>query len=260
MGSSKIPSIYPTGSYVSFVGIVTALRIESRCITTRHLSLGKIINLGDNAAICLCGMGEDAAHKAATKLLAEGATSLISFGVAGALDSKLRPGDLVLPESIYTKRLLPVSLDWRNRVQECLPSHLQIFSGKLATSKKVLTSLNEKRKFAKTTGAFAVDLESGAIAEVAKNSGIPFLAIRAISDPVDFSPPPALLSSVNPDGSAKLGQILALLLQRSVTLSTLLRLAREVRTARSTLSAVVFYAGEELGLRHNHFSAKKSEQ
>lgn len=248
MGSSKIPSIYPTGSYVNFVGIVTAMRIESRCITTRHLSLGEIINLGDNAAICLCGMGENAARNAATKLLAEGASSLVSFGVAGALDSKLRPGDLMLPESIYTKQMLPVSSAWRSRVQECLPSHLRVIGGTLATSNKVLTSLIEKRKFAETTGALAVDLESGAIAEAAKNSDMPFLAIRAISDPIEFSPPSALLNSVNSDGSAKLGQILALLLQRSVTLSTLLRLAREVRTARSTLSVVVSHARTELGL------------
>ena len=236
---------------MNFVGIVAAMRIESRCITTRHLPLGEVISLGDSSAICLCGMGANAARKAATKLRAGGATSLISFGVAGALDSKLRPGDLLLPESIYSGRLLPVSVTWRDRVQKCLPSHLRIIGGKLATSKKVLTSLIEKREFAKITGACAVDLESGAVAEVAENSDMPFLAIRAISDPIEFSPPRALLDAVNPDGSANLSQILSLLLQRSVTLSTLLRLAREVRTARSTLSTVVLHAGMELGIQPN---------
>jgi hopanoid-associated phosphorylase len=196
-------------------------------------------------------MGESAARKAATKLQAGGATCLMSFGVAGALDPKLRPGDLVLPESIYSGRLLPVSLTWRDRVQERLPSHLRIIGGKLATSKKVLTSLIAKREFAETTGAFAVDLESGAIAEVAESSDMPFLAIRAISDPIEFSPPLALLDTVNPDGSANLSQILSLLLQRSVTLSTLLQLARDVRTARSTLSTVVLHAGMELGIQPN---------
>jgi hypothetical protein len=121
----------------------------------------------------------------------------------------------------------------------------------LATSKKVLTSLIEKREFAKITGACAVDLESGAVAEVAENSDMPFLAIRAISDPIEFSPPLALLDTVNPDGSANLSQILSLLLQRSVTLSTLLQLARDVRTARSTLSTVVLHAGMELGIQPN---------
>jgi|TARA_B110000881_G_scaffold62520_1_gene54136 adenosylhomocysteine nucleosidase len=236
---------------VNIVGIVVAMRIEARCITNRHLPLGEIINLGDNSKICLCGMGESAARKAAKKLQEEGATSLISFGVSGALDSKLRPGDLVLPQSIYNERLLPVSLAWRDRVQECLPSNLRVIGGKLATSKKVLTSSNEKRDFARITGASAVDLESGAVAEVAEDSDTPFLAIRAISDPIEFSPPLALLDAVNPDGSANLSQIISLLLQRSVTLSTLLRLGRDVRTARATLSTVALHAGIELGTQSN---------
>lgn len=238
---------------MNFVGIVAAMRIESRCITTRHLPLGEIINLGDNSAICLCGMGENAARKAATGLQAGGATSLVSFGVAGALDSTLRPGDLVLPESIYDEHLLPVSLIWRDRIHERLPSNLRVIGGRLASSKKILTSLTEKREFANTTGACAVDLESGAVARAAENLDMPFLAIRAISDPIEFSPPLALLDAVNPDGSANLSQILSLLLQRSVTLSTMLRLAREVRTARSTLKKVVLHAGMELGMQPNHF-------
>ena len=232
---------------MNIVGIVVAMRIEARCLTNRHLPIGEIINLGNNSKICLCGMGGNAAREAAIKLQEEGATSLLSFGVSGALDSKLRPGDLVLPQSVYNERLLPVSLAWRDRVQKCLPSNLRVISGKLATSKKILTSSNEKCDFARITGASAVDLESGAIAEVAEDSDIPFLAIRVISDPIEFPPPLALLDAVNPDGSAKISQIISLLLHRSVTLSTLLRLGRDVRTARATLATVVLHAGIELG-------------
>ena len=231
---------------MNIVGIVVAMQIEARCLTNRHLPIGEIINLGNNSKICLCGMGGNAAREAAIKLQEEGATSLISFGVSGALDSKLRPGDLLLPQSVYNERLLPVSLAWRDRVQKCLPSNLRVIGGKLATSKKVLTSSNEKCDFARITGASAVDLESGAIAEVAEDSDIPFLAIRVISDPIEFSPPLALLDAVNPDGSAKISQIISLLLHRSVTLSTLLRLGRDVRTARATLATVVLHAGIDL--------------
>ena len=232
---------------MNIVGIVVAMRIEARCLTNRNLPIGEIINLGNNLKICLCGMGGNTAREAAIKLQEEGATSLISFGVSGALDSKLRPGDLVLPQSVYNERLLPVSLAWRDRVQKCLPSNLRVIGGKLATSKKILTSSNEKCDFARITGASAVDLESGAIAEVAEDSDIPFLAIRVISDPIEFSPPLALLDAVNPDGSAKISQIISLLLHRSVTLSTLLRLGRDVRTARATLATVVLHAKIELG-------------
>ncbi len=238
---------------MNLVGIVAAMRVEARCITKRHLPLGKMVNLGESTAIWLCGMGEEAARRAATGLQAGGATTLMSFGIAGALDPFLRPGDLVLPELIYAGRsLLPVSLVWRARIQQCLPSHLRVIGGTLAASHQVLTSVVEKRELAKSTGACAVDLESGAVAEVAANTGVPFLAIRAIADPMEFSPPSALLDAVHPDGGAKLARILSLLLHRSVTLSTLLRLAAELRTARSTLSTVVLYAGMELGIQPNH--------
>ncbi len=231
------------------IGIVTAMRIEASCITNRCLPLGEIISLGKNTSICLCGMGENSARKAAERLQERGATSLISFGVAGAISPTLNAGDLVLPESIYNERLLPVSLSWRNQIQNRLPSHLRVIGGKLATCKKVLTSMSEKQEFAKITGACAVDLESGAVAEVAEKSDMPFLAIRVISDPLEFSPPLALLDAVNPDGSTNITQIISLLLKRSITLSTLLRLASEVRSARKTLSAVILHAGIELGIK-----------
>ena len=59
-----------------------------------------------------------------------------------------------------------------------------------------------------------MDMESGAVAEAAAHAGMPFLAIRAISDPVEFSPPPVLLDAVRPDGSADLARLLPLLVRR----------------------------------------------
>ncbi len=230
------------------VGIVAAMRVEASCLTSSRLPFNARVGLGGGAAIWLCGMGEKAAREAAVGLRASGATTLVSFGLAGALDSSLRPGDLVLPESIHAGGILPVDLDWRNRLQQCLPAHLSIASGILATSSRVLTSANAKRELAESTGACAVDMESGAVAEVAANAGVPFLAVRVIADPVEFSPPQVLLKAVRPDGSADPARLLALLLRRSVTLGTLLRLAAQLRAARSTLRIVVQYAGMELGV------------
>jgi hopanoid-associated phosphorylase len=171
----------------------------------------------------------------------------MSFGFAGALYSGLNPGALVLPESIHTGgRLLPVDLNWRARLQRCLPDHLNITGGVLATSSTVLTSTSAKRDLAKATGANAVDMESGAVAEVAAIAGLPFMAVRAISDPLEFSPPGVLLEAVRPDGNPHLARVLKLLLTRSLTLGTLLRLASGASTARSTLSTVVRYADEEM--------------
>ena len=51
------------------------------------------------------------------------------------------------------------------------------------------------------------------------------------------------------DGSADLVRLLPLLVRRSLAVGTLLRLAMGSRAACSTLSAVVRYAGGEMGMR-----------
>ena len=229
------------------VGIVTAMRVEASCLTRADLPFNEMASLGEGAAIWLSGMGEKAAREAAEGLQQSGCTTLVSFGLAGALDSSLRPGDLVLPDSIHTGHQLPVDLDWRNRLRQQLPVHMKITSGILAASPGVLTSADAKRELAEATGACAVDMESGAVAQVAARAGIPFIAIRVIADPLDFSPPPPLMSAVRPDGSADPVRLMALILRGSVTLGTLLRLGSQLRSARSTLLAVVKHAGTELG-------------
>jgi adenosylhomocysteine nucleosidase len=248
MGPRKVSCTEPEDLCVKEIGIVTAMRMEARCITRRPLPFNQRISLGQNASIWLCGMGEEAARQAAAGLKAGGAGALISFGFAGALDSNLRPGDLVLPETVHAGNLMPVDLSWRSRLLKMLPASLSVSGGTLAASKQVLSSASAKLHLANATGASAVDMESGAVAEAAAHAGLPFLAIRVISDAVEFSPPPALLGAIRPDGSADLARLLPLLLRRSVTLPALLRLAVESRAACSTLSAVARYANTELGI------------
>lgn len=231
------------------VGVITAIRAEAGCIVSRKLPFNQMVRLSDDAAIWVCGMGENAARQAAKNLLENGATALVSFGVAGALGSSLRSGDLVLPGAIFVNgETLPVTIDWRDQLKRLLPVELTVVGGTLAASKKVVSTEIAKRELAKVTGACAVDMESGAIAEVAMNAGIPFITIRAITDPIEFSPPEALLSAVYPDGSVNAMRLISLVLQRSVGIGTLMRLGRGMRAASDTLSAVVSHSdGNDLG-------------
>lgn len=224
------------------------MRVEARCITSCRLPFNEPVRLGENAALWLCGMGAEAAQNAAEGLGTSGVAALVSFGFAGALDSSLNPGDLVLPELIYSGRLLEVDLDWRDNLRQRLPAQLKVAGGILAASTDVLTSGRAKQELAQASGACAVDMESGAVAIAASHAGIPFLAVRAISDPAEFSPPPVLLSAVRPDGSADLRRLLSLLLRGALTIGTLRRLAGDSRAACATLSSVARFAGVEIGM------------
>ena len=116
------------------VGIVTAMRVEARCITHGRLPFNERISLGEHGAIWLSGIGAEAARAAAEGLRASGATALMSFGFAGALEPSLRPGNLILPELIHTGRLLEVDLSWRDRLRRRLPAHISVVGGVLAAS------------------------------------------------------------------------------------------------------------------------------
>jgi hopanoid-associated phosphorylase len=232
---------------VYITGVVTALRAEASCITSARIPFNEIMAVDDHVVLRLSGMGAEAAQTAAEGLCQHGVTALVSLGVAGALDSSLKPGDLVLPDAIiHAGKRLPVNIAWRNRLQQLLPADITVINGILANSAVPLTSEKTKRDLAQVTGACAVDMESGAIAEVAAIAGIPFIAVRAIIDPIQFSPPQALLGAVYPDGDVNPMRLLVLVLKRSVHVGTLMRMGNGMRAARKTLSRVIQIAGAGL--------------
>lgn len=223
-----------------------ALRAEARCVTPRPISLNEKIVLNEQTVLYLSGIGSKAAQIAAEHLCQQGATRLVSFGVAGALDARLKPGDLVLPDAIHDEMLLPVELKWRNRLHHKLANELTVVNGILANSPKTLTTQQSKQDLAIKTGACAVDMESSAIASVAAKAQIPFIAVRAIIDPLEFSPPEALLSAVNADGSVKILPLMKLILTRSVRIGTLLEMSKGMQAACHTLKRVIKLSGIDL--------------
>jgi adenosylhomocysteine nucleosidase len=245
---------------MSVVGIVCAMKSEASCIMNLRFPLYKLARPGENTRLCLCGVGTNMAADAASLLQKYGVDALVSFGVAAALDPSLTPGDLVLPEAILSEDKIGtgteagaeseenrlVNQEWRNRIQRQLSSQLTIVGGTLVTSQVPLTSREAKLELGKATGACAMDMESADVAGVAAKAGIPFIAIRAIIDPVEFSPPEALLSVVYPDGSVQLFRFLSLLLNRSVDLKTIFHLALAMQAARTTLLTVVKTLGMSL--------------
>ncbi len=204
----------------------------------------QVVKVGEATLLCLSSMGSDAARGAALKLHEHGCSALVSFGVAAALDDKLIPGDLVLPESIAVNGgSLPVDLQWRNCLAGLLSKHLTVAGGTLIDTGIPLTSRQVKLALGEANGACAADMESAAVAKVAADNNIPFIAIRAIVDPIDFSPPEALLSAVYPDGGVDIIKLITLLLNRSVSIRTLIHLAMGMHAARTALTKAVQTAG-----------------
>jgi adenosylhomocysteine nucleosidase len=203
----------------SRIGFVTGLTAEAR-IARR---CGGLVRAG--------GGLPDGAEHAARALVADGARALVSFGLAGGLDPALRPGALIVPEAVLEAGVVyTVDAALAGRFGGPTPH-------RLLAGRAVVPDAAAKRT-ARSGGADAVDLESGAVARVALEHGLPFAVVRAICDPAERDLPPAALAALDRKGAVRLMGVLGALVRRPVQARDLIALAGDVARARKTLLAV----------------------
>jgi adenosylhomocysteine nucleosidase len=102
---------------------------------------------------------------------------LISSGFAGALRGDLKVGDLVLGENFSDPRLAGAA----RRLLADEPTHV----GGLSTQSLMAERPADKSALAAATGAIAVDMETGWIAEACARAGVPMVSLRVVSDAAD---------------------------------------------------------------------------
>jgi len=167
-------------------------------------------------------------------LVCAGARGIISFGVAGGLSPSLKPGDVVVASSVVTaKARFTTDPRWsqslQNAVQHAIPS-LPVF----AADATVMTVL-EKEALWKGTGAAAVDMESGAAAEVAEHYGLPFAVLRVIIDPAHRSIPISAAVGARENGNTDGLAVIRSLMRRPGDIGEIIRLADDARKANRSL-------------------------
>jgi adenosylhomocysteine nucleosidase len=226
-------------------GIVAAMVAEARILSKGPIAPGELILLPGGAMLLLSGIGANRARVAAQALLEKGATALVSWGSAGGLMPVLPPGSLILPERILgaDQSVYPADPVWHERLCSRLKGYVDPQRGVLAESKQVLATRAEKAALLRRTGAVAVDMESASIAQIAKEAGIPFMAIRAIADGAQLDMPRSALDSIDEFGRVRPMRLLSLMARHPVELFALLRMGRNFRAAETTLARVALRAG-----------------
>ncbi|MDD2768474.1 MAG: phosphorylase [Methylococcus sp.] len=223
------------------LGLVVALPAECRTLTRQRLHRGEVHALSDSLSVCLSGSGAANAEKASHRLAKEGCTALVSWGCAGALSSHLASGDLVLPSEIACPdgSILPIASDWQRRaVRHAETLRCRLSTGRLAASAGVIHSHDAKRALAGSTGAEAVDMESGAVARTAASLGLPVLVVRTIADHAELTIPRSVLDALDPYGDTRLLRLMGNLALRPGELPDLIRLALAFKAASATLRAM----------------------
>ncbi len=193
--------------------VITGLTAEARIAAP----LGPTIAAGGT---------RDAARRV---VLPEHTQRLLSFGLAGGLDPALRPGTLVIPRHVITDG---------DKIA-CDAELLAWLGGPtcdaVLDAPDIVATSAAKHALFRTTGAAAIDLESG---EVARR-GLPFAVLRAVCDPADETLPPAALRGLTEAGGIDMIAVLGSLMRQPTQLSALLRLGRHANRARSSLKSAV---------------------
>lgn len=230
------------------VGIVAPMWGEAKCFTPAGVARQRLSEIGEGVLLCVSGMGRERAAQAARDLLGRGATALVSAGVAGGLDPRLSPGDLVIAERVLAADGTTHATDatWREALASRLHTELDCTIATLVESPSVIAAPEEKAACFRATGASAVDMESAAIAAEAARADVPCLVLRAVCDPADMCIPGCALAAADPQGKPRPALFLGALLRHPGDIVDVIRLQRAFRTAQVALRSAVRLAGTRL--------------
>jgi hopanoid-associated phosphorylase len=210
------------------VGVVAALASEAR-------ALGP----GGGSLLAVSGIGRAAAEAAARSLVEAGVSALITFGMAGGLDPALKPGSVVLPGEVISPegKHYVACRSWRERVAAAVSPLCTVTEGNLLTSAYAIDTPAEKAAAFHRTGAAAADMESSAVAEVAAQHNLPFIAARVIVDTASDRLPRAVVAASRA-GRVQFGRLLAGMVLAPSEIAALVRLAQRYRIAMRSLRAI----------------------
>lgn len=196
------------------LGIITAMDVElelisaameiteERVISGLHFKKG---TLGGNDTVAVVGgIGKVSAALTSQILISVfGVDEIINTGISGSVSSELKQGDIVIAKDfvqhdVDTSPLGdPVGLvSLINRVDfpcdEALRQKLltaaraddkiRVHEGRIATGDQFVASRERAQWIADTFGAVSCEMEGGSIAQVCFMAGVPFAAVRCISD------------------------------------------------------------------------------
>ena len=183
------------------LGVITGLASEADCLN--------IFEFDERPAVRIAGASAIRAHEAAQALVSSGCTGLVSLGLSGALGPHHIPGDVLVPDAVLDpsgRRFVTDSL-WLNNMDEVLSASMTVTKETITGSDVPLLTVEQKIACRLSSGAVAVDMESHAIATVAEQHGLPFVALRVIADSHQLSIPAWAMLGVQENGRVREGQI-----------------------------------------------------
>jgi len=127
---------------------------------------------------------------------------VLSWGLCGGLDPRLRPGNLAIGDEVSFR-------EERIRTDEGVASALkrrlseageQVSAERFAAAEAPILTADEKAQLRLATSAAAVDMESLVAGRFAAELGAPFAILRAVADPAERNLPPLAAKAIDAEG------------------------------------------------------------
>ena len=162
---------------------------------------------------------------------------IISFGIAGGLDPMLRAGDLVVASEIMTSsgRWATAPSLSQNLVDGTSIGRRRIVGGTIVGAEEVILHPRDKTELHERTGATAVDMESHIAADFAHAAGLPFAALRVVSDPAHRALPELATSAIKPNGDVDLRKVMRGIARNPMVIRALVSTGRDFNRALRSL-------------------------
>ena len=192
------------------------------------------------------GMGLENAGKGAQAAMSLPHDICIASGFAGALKDAHKVGDVLAARAVQligTSKTIECSRNLWMAAQENQAVRVDMF----LTSDHVIATAEEKQQL----GPFgdAVDMESFATLSVAKEKGLPAVAIRVISDSFAEDMPADIDTTVDEKGRVSVRGVVKHLARHPLQLPALIRLGRQSRTGAEALAHFLEAFIKELSFR-----------
>ena len=206
-------------SVLAVTGLIREARIARRAKLIPVISGG-----GDNEL--LIARLEEAIAKHKPK-------GIVSFGIAGALAPLLKIGDVVIATHVvHDDERYATDAVWTHAMRARLPRATPAI---IVGHGQIVSHVDGKRRLFAQSGAHAVDMESHIAARLAHRHGIPFAALRTISDVANRGLPPAALVPLKPNGRIRLTHVLASVASDPGQIPDLMKTGREAGKAMRAL-------------------------
>lgn len=193
------------------------------------------------------GIGMTRAAEAAKNIIRFATPDIvISTGFCGAVSPGLLSSDIVLAERVlnYTTTLHPYSVSIDRSLFNILsaPGNINFHPGTFITTKEMVAKCQIAALLDDRIANPVIEMESHAVAEVCNSCGIPFAAIRAVSDPADQDPQPVCSKIFTADMKISLLKTLKCVITAPQTTRKLIQLYTGAEAAGRSLARAIEFS------------------